>query len=105
MARDLRTDTPIGRARLGAGLEQQEAARLLGLSESTYRRLETGRMAKPPLSYLVNCAILFDVPIEALFDPHALDWSRIAAGTPKTPPRVQGKPRASRARLTDAPRS
>ena len=101
MARALRTDTPIGRARVSAGLEQQEAARLLGLSESTYRRLESGRMAKTPLSYLVNSAILFDVPIEALLEPHALDWSRIAADTPKTPPRVQGKPRRSRAQLTD----
>lgn len=73
---------------------------MLGLSESTYRRLETGRMAKPPLSYLVNCAILFDVPLEELLEPDALHWSRIGAGTPSTPPRVGGKERSSRARLT-----
>lgn len=78
---------------------------MLGLSESTYRRLETGRMTKPPLSYLVNCAILFDVPLEELLEPGALHWSRIGAGTPKTPPQVAGKDRPSRARLTRASKS
>lgn len=59
-------------------------------------------MAKPPLSYLVNCAILFDVPVDALLESDALEWSRIAAGTPPTPPPIEGKRRRSRARLTDA---
>lgn len=102
MARALRTETAISRARLDAGLEQREAARLLGLSETTYRRLENGRMAKPPFSYLVNCAILFDVPLEALLEPSALGWHRISADTPARPPRVDGKARPSRARLTEA---
>lgn len=84
------------------GLEQADAARMLGLSESTYRRLETGRMVKPPLSYLVNCAILFDVPLEELLEPGELKWSRIGAGTPEKPPRLRGKERPSRARLTRA---
>lgn len=87
------------------GLEQTEAAELLGLSESTYRRLETGRMTKPPLSYLVNCSILFDVPLEELLEPGELKWSRIGAGTAKTPPPVGGKERPLQARLTRASKS
>lgn len=59
-------------------------------------------MAKPPLRYLVNCAILFDVPIEVLLEPDALEWSRIGAATPPAPPPMDGRRHRSRARLTDA---
>ena len=104
MRRPLRTDTPIGRARYSADLEQREAAELLGLSESTYRRLETGRMKKPPFSYFVNCAILFDVSLEALLAPEDLEWSQLSADTPTTPPDLHGKKRVSPARLADAPK-
>lgn len=62
-------------------------------------------MTKPPLSYLVNCAILFDVPLEELLEPTALKWSRIGAGTPATPPQVAGKDRPSHARLTRGSKS
>ena len=59
--------TLIARCRIERDLDQWEAAYLAGLSHTMYRRLETGRHPNPPIRYLVNIALAFN-----LEDPLAL---------------------------------
>jgi transcriptional regulator with XRE-family HTH domain len=55
--------TPLGWARIRAGVSQRELADAVGLDLSRYVRLEHG-MKNPPVRWLTNCAIALDVPIE-----------------------------------------
>jgi transcriptional regulator with XRE-family HTH domain len=57
-----------------AGISQVELARRMGLSIATYQRLEEGRITNPPLGYLVNAAIVLDVPLAWLIEPEWLTW-------------------------------
>ena len=57
-----------------AGISQVELARRMGLSIATYQRLEEGRITNPPLGYLVNAAIVLDVPLAWLIESGWLTW-------------------------------
>lgn len=62
-----------------AGIPQVELARRMGLSIATYQRLEEGRIPNPPLGYLVNAAIVLDVPLAWLIEPKWLAWWDLGA--------------------------
>jgi len=61
-----------------------------GIPLRTYRRLENGELDNPPITYLVNCAIALNVPLEVICESAWLSWSPFD-------PRIQ--PRRQRAQL------
>lgn len=46
-----------------------------GIPLRTYRRLENGEMENPPITYLVNCAIVLGQPLEAICEQEWLSWT------------------------------
>lgn len=51
------------------GATQERTAAAVGLSLTTYRRLERGEIEHPPLAWLQNLAIAFDVELEEILEP------------------------------------
>lgn len=84
--------TKLARERLLAGLTQQEIAQLAGMSEATYRRLESGGMNNPPLRFLVNIALVLEVDLFDLVEDEWLDWMPFDQRQPE-PPRARRIPR------------
>ena len=70
-----RADTKLAELRAASGHTQDEMARAVGLSIATYRRLEQGKNANPPLRYLANCAIALGVKVEDLIEPDWREWA------------------------------
>ncbi len=58
----------------------------VGLSLSTYRRLDNGQIENPPIRYLINCAMVLDVPLTSLIEDHWLEWAQLGDRTPIEPP-------------------
>lgn len=59
-------------ARNETGLTQREVAELVGVSKSSYAKIEAGKR-NPSLSVLQRIADLFDQPVEALFFGYPCD--------------------------------
>ncbi len=55
-------------------MSQQRLATAVGLTRSTYWRLEHGRFQNPPLRYLTNCAIALGCELGDLIEPAWLEW-------------------------------
>jgi transcriptional regulator with XRE-family HTH domain len=86
--------TKLGALRADSGLTQARMARYVGISLETYRRLERGTMAAPPISYLANCALVIEVELEDLVDDAWRRWrvfDRVDA--PKPPHLDRGRQR------------
>lgn len=47
-----------------------------GIPLRTYQRLEAGMIPNPPIRYLVNCAIVLEVELEAVCEPEWLRWTQ-----------------------------
>lgn len=47
-----------------------------GIPLRTYRRLESGQIDDPPISYLVNCAIVLNIPFEDVCETDWLRWRK-----------------------------
>jgi transcriptional regulator with XRE-family HTH domain len=69
-----RVRTRLAKARVKSQLTQDEMSALTGMSRATYIRLEQGRMANPPLRYLVNCALVLRVRLEAILEEEWRSW-------------------------------
>jgi transcriptional regulator with XRE-family HTH domain len=65
-----------------------------GIPLRTYLRLENGEMENPPITYLVNCAIVLNMPLEDICEAAWLAWSPFD-------PRI--KPRRSRVQVSRPP--
>lgn len=78
----------LAAARRHRGLRQEDVAPAVGLSLSTYRRLENGQLDNPPIRYLVNCAIVLDVSLTSLIEDDWCDWAQFGEHTPPTPPKL-----------------
>ncbi len=63
--------TKLAKLRLSKGLGQTEVARAAGLSDRTYQRLESGKLANPGIRYLTACALALDC---RLLDIIEHDW-------------------------------
>lgn len=70
----LESRSRLAYVRHGAAITQTEMARRMGVSIATYQRLEEGRIANPPLGYLVSAALILDVPVAQLVEPQWLAW-------------------------------
>jgi transcriptional regulator with XRE-family HTH domain len=66
--------TRIAAKRLERGVSQRALARAVGLTRTTYWRLEHGRTDNPPFRYLVNIAIALDCPVHELLEEHWMRW-------------------------------
>jgi transcriptional regulator with XRE-family HTH domain len=87
--------TNLAKARLKAGFTQKDMAEWLGISLRHYRRLETGedqegRLSgprQPPLSLLVNCALILRVPFDEVAPSNwHKTWTRYDLASPDGPP-------------------
>jgi transcriptional regulator with XRE-family HTH domain len=56
-------------------IKQETMATLTGIPLRTYQRLEAGKITNPPIRYLVNCAIVLEVELEAVCEPAWLRWT------------------------------
>ena len=81
------SSTRLSLIRHRAAMTQTEIAVRMGVSIATYQRLEEGRMTNPPLGYLVNAAIILNVPLRAIVEPEWLDWWDPGAGAAPPPGR------------------
>lgn len=91
--RKLDVRSRLAAARRHRGVRQEDIAPAVGISLSTYRRLENGQLENPPLRYLVNCAIILEVPLTSLIEDDWLKWEQFAEHAPASPPDLQFWPR------------
>lgn len=78
--------TRLAETRMRLGATQKRTAAVVGLSLTTYRRLERGEIEHPPLAWLRNLAIAFDVEVDEILEPDwGMGWTELdarAAGPP-----------------------
>jgi transcriptional regulator with XRE-family HTH domain len=75
--RDTRTrvESRLAAARLARGVTQEELARVVGISRSSYIRLEKKRLkTTAPLGWYVNCAIALGYSLEDILDDDLYEW-------------------------------
>lgn len=83
--------TNLAKARLKAGITQEQMAAWVGLSLRHYRRLETAndktRYGDPRLSVLVNCALALHVPFDEVAPTSwKKTWTKFSRQGPERPP-------------------
>lgn len=69
-----KAESKLARARLAAGLTQEQVARATGIHPTTYWRLERRRIPNPPVGYLAACARVLAVPLAELIEDEWLSW-------------------------------
>ena len=80
------SQTRLAELRVAADLSQLEMAKLTGLALNTYIRLERGEIANPPIRYLVNCAFVLGVDLDAVLEREWTRWTAFS-DTARRPPR------------------
>ena len=81
-------ETKIARLRAERGLTQAAMARLTGIAPQTYWRLERGQIKNPPITYLVNCAMVLGCELVDVCEKRWLAWTSFAgAKKPRRSPR------------------
>jgi hypothetical protein len=53
-----------------------------GVKLGSYRRLERGELANPPVRWIVNCAIILDVSWQDLWEPAWNEWLDLGRSAP-----------------------
>jgi transcriptional regulator with XRE-family HTH domain len=82
-----RERTKLASARLERSLTQRQVADFAGLALSSYRRLERGQTANPPLRWLVNLQhVLALEGVSELIEDEWLEFRQLRAGAPTRPP-------------------
>jgi transcriptional regulator with XRE-family HTH domain len=89
--RDIQTKirTRLAYARISSNLSQGELAKLVGLPLATYRRLERGQLANPPIRYLTNIALVLNVDLEEICEDDWLWWTVFRRDQPADPPELR----------------
>jgi transcriptional regulator with XRE-family HTH domain len=77
----------IAARRLEADFSQKQLSELSGLSMRTIQRLDAGEVDNPPIRYLVNIALVLDVPVLDICEGEWLEWTVLDDSAPKAPPR------------------
>ncbi len=79
--------TRLAAARLSRDLTQKQVAHFAGIPLSSYRRLERGGNANPPLRWLVNLQhVLALDTLDELLEPEWLAFRQLRPGAPRRPP-------------------
>jgi DNA-binding XRE family transcriptional regulator len=81
--------TRLASLRVSRGVTQAEMAAAIGIAMPTYRRLERGRMASPPLRYLTNAAIALGVELDDVIEDEWREWHVFDAHGGASPPEPQ----------------
>jgi transcriptional regulator with XRE-family HTH domain len=69
-----KVDTRLAAWRVRRGVTQDEMAKAIGISYSTYWRLERGRYKNPPIGYLVNCALALGCELGDILEDEQMEW-------------------------------
>lgn len=69
-----KVETPLAERRVARGMSQEEVAEATGISLSTYRRMERGKLGNPPIGYLINCAHVLGCKVFDLVEPRHRKW-------------------------------
>lgn len=107
MAAARKTNPTWARTRLAAlradrGIPQAQMAHAIGVSATTYRRLERGHIDNPPLRYLVNAAIVLRVELDDVIDDKWREWLVLDPIAAPEPPDLHRVWRKRRELLGDA---
>lgn len=78
--------TRLAARRRERGLSQAQLARAVGLTRTTYWRLETGQVANPKLRVLVNLAIALDCELEDVIEDEWREWYPFDKSEAAAPP-------------------
>jgi transcriptional regulator with XRE-family HTH domain len=73
-AEQTKVETKLAAWRVKRGMTQKELARAIGISLSSYYRLERGMNRNPPLGYLANAAIVLGCKLEDLIEDRWRSW-------------------------------
>ena len=60
-------------------------AAVIGISRSTYSRLERGLIKNPPLGYLSNCALALGCGVRDLIEEKWIEWVVFDERKPRPP--------------------
>ncbi len=80
-----RRQTRLARLRLARDLEQTEVARVAGLSDRTYQRLEAGELSNRGLRYLAACALVLNCRLSELIEDEWLAGPAAGRRLPQSP--------------------
>lgn len=83
-----KAETKLADWRRRRGLSQAELARAVGLTRTTYWRLETGRVRNPRLRQLMNCAIALGCELDDLVEDDWREWYPFDRSRAPAPPDV-----------------
>jgi transcriptional regulator with XRE-family HTH domain len=78
-------ESPLAYWRTIRGVTQEEMADAVGISLSTYRRLERGRIDDPGVRVLHNCAIALGVPLYEIIPSDWHEWTTFDPSASKPP--------------------
>ena len=79
-------ETRLAAWRTKRNITQAELAAAVGMSLTTYRKLERGDFDNPPLRYLVNCSIALDCKLDELLDDRYREWYPFDPANAGAPP-------------------
>ena len=84
--------TRLQTLRLCVGLTQKEMAWATGLAIASYKRLEWGELANPPIGWLTNCALVLgadgspcEVDLDDLIEDNMYAWHTFQQSKPPPP--------------------
>jgi transcriptional regulator with XRE-family HTH domain len=68
-------------------MTQKQLSELTGISMRSIQRLDWGELENPPIGYLVNIAVVLDIPVLDICEDEWLDWTVFDASAPEPPPK------------------
>lgn len=95
-----KVETKLAAWRVKRGMTQPELARAIGMSLSSYYRLERGIMRNPPLGYLANASIVLGCKLEKLIEDEWREWyghRKHLSSRPENPKKLWRSPPAPNA--------
>jgi transcriptional regulator with XRE-family HTH domain len=75
-----KVETRLAEWRVKREMTQEEVAEATGISLSTYRRMERGLVANPPIGYVANCAVVLGCQPGDILEVHQRGWFQLRPG-------------------------
>jgi transcriptional regulator with XRE-family HTH domain len=77
--------TRLAEWRKRRGVSQDDMAAAIGISRTTYQKLESGDDINPRLGYLINCALALDCDPYELIEDEWFAWTIFDERKPRPP--------------------